>query len=562
MLEWSDRFEVSALPYDDAEFSAPPTFGPFRVLHQIGSGTLGPVFRAVDDRHARLVTVKVLRLDLVPEAAARVSETLQRLVAHPASAPVVRVVGVGQHGATPYLVYEHLPGESLDLWLRRHGALTPADATPLVTGLADAVAAAWETGVGFGSLHPRDVLIEGGRVAGVTGAGVASALEREGLRPTLRRPYAAPERVAGLPCADPVDVYAAAVLIAEVLTGRRPASVADAVAGLSADWASVGAVLTDALAEVPAGRPTAAAFAAAVRQACGVSGTVRLPEAEAPQVPTVADRVAAVQPVAVGAAGPVASHAGDVRLPRTPAPSRLPAVGAARHGNFLPVDRPDAGRLSWAWVPVVLCIGIACGYWWRGAAPATGSVTSLSAPAPATDVAVVDPGAPEPVPPPPAEAPAVEGPVAPARGRLLVRSEPAGARIVIGGRARGTTPAAIRDLPFGTYNVAVSRQGYQSQVRRVTVSRAVPSREITLSLRPATPAGDRGTGAIYVDSRPTGAQVSLDGRILGTTPMRIPELAPGSYALRLEKAGHKTLTTAVAVRAGQQVPVRVSLEVM
>ena len=54
---------------DHTAFSPPPAFGPFRVLHQIGVGALGPVFRTYEPTRDRLVAVKVFRLDIVPEQA-------------------------------------------------------------------------------------------------------------------------------------------------------------------------------------------------------------------------------------------------------------------------------------------------------------------------------------------------------------------------------------------------------------------------------------------------------------------------------------------------------------
>ncbi|MGH9372422.1 MAG: hypothetical protein ACRD15_12900, partial [Vicinamibacterales bacterium] len=54
---------------DPSPFAAPAQFGPFRVLHQIGVGALGPVFRTYEPTRDRLVAVKVFRLDLTPEQA-------------------------------------------------------------------------------------------------------------------------------------------------------------------------------------------------------------------------------------------------------------------------------------------------------------------------------------------------------------------------------------------------------------------------------------------------------------------------------------------------------------
>src|SRR6476659_5238826 len=55
-------FRPSGMTRDDpAAFAPPPAFGPFRVLHQIGVGALGPVFRTYEPTRDRLVAVKVFR---------------------------------------------------------------------------------------------------------------------------------------------------------------------------------------------------------------------------------------------------------------------------------------------------------------------------------------------------------------------------------------------------------------------------------------------------------------------------------------------------------------------
>jgi len=61
-----------------SSYTPPPAFGRLKVLHQIGAGVLGPVFRAHEDGGERLLAVKALTLDLTPEQAAAVD----RLSAH------------------------------------------------------------------------------------------------------------------------------------------------------------------------------------------------------------------------------------------------------------------------------------------------------------------------------------------------------------------------------------------------------------------------------------------------------------------------------------------------
>ncbi|MGE3509096.1 MAG: hypothetical protein AB7N65_09470, partial [Vicinamibacterales bacterium] len=53
--------EEILLKNDAADAAPPDAFGPFRVLHQIGAGALGPVFRAYDPEQDRLVAVKLFQ---------------------------------------------------------------------------------------------------------------------------------------------------------------------------------------------------------------------------------------------------------------------------------------------------------------------------------------------------------------------------------------------------------------------------------------------------------------------------------------------------------------------
>src|SRR3989442_12580630 len=94
-----------SLHTDAAGFAPPDAFGPFRVLHQVGAGTLGPVFRAYDSDRDRLVAVKVLRLDLPPERMHQLVAELERLIgarlAHPA---IAAPISTGTDGIVIYFV--------------------------------------------------------------------------------------------------------------------------------------------------------------------------------------------------------------------------------------------------------------------------------------------------------------------------------------------------------------------------------------------------------------------------------------------------------------------------
>jgi hypothetical protein len=198
------------------------------VLHQIGAGSLGPVFRGDDPATSTPVAIKALHVDLAPERARQVAEALSglrsRLPAHPA---IVVPLDAGLADVVPYLVWPLVPGESLDVALREYGPAAPADALPRLASIAVALDRAAAQGVWHGALHPRDVIVSADDTR-VVGLGVAPILERAGVRLTARRPYTAPEQAGGRPSSPPGDQFALAAIAHEWLFSRRVAGPADA----------------------------------------------------------------------------------------------------------------------------------------------------------------------------------------------------------------------------------------------------------------------------------------------------------------------------------------------
>jgi hypothetical protein len=175
-------------------------------------------------------------------------------------------------------------------------------------------------------------------------------------------------------------------------------------------------------------------------------------------------------------------------------------------------------------------------------------------------------------PPPPAPAAAAARPKPPVRGQLVVRSDPPGARVEVNGRARGHTPVSLRDLPLGALRIRVTREGYSAERRRVTLTSSRSSQTLDVPLSktparaaaPARPAAERAAGefvgSIFVETRPVGARVFIDGREVGTSPIAVPGLRAGSHVVRLDLAGYKRWSASVSVVAGERNRVAASLE--
>lgn len=237
------------------------------------------MFRAYDPDQDRLVAVKVLALDLLPEQARALVARLQDLVeldlTHPA---VAAPVAAGLSNGSAYLAQDFAAADSLDAVMREFGAASPADAARVAAQVGGALDSAATLGVYHGALHPRDLLLTADDTR-VTGFGVAQALEAIGVAVPVRPPYSAPERVRGAAWDRRADVYSLAVLLTEILTGRPPAdpSTLEALlAASSTDLQAFGAVLGRAMAERPEERyETALAFTDAFRAVADLPRTQR-----------------------------------------------------------------------------------------------------------------------------------------------------------------------------------------------------------------------------------------------------------------------------------------------
>jgi hypothetical protein len=134
----------------------------------------------------------------------------------------------------------------------------------------------------------------------------------------------------------------------------------------------------------------------------------------------------------------------------------------------------------------------------------------------------------------------------------------------------------VLDLTLGAHRVRVARAGYVAEDRRVVVTAAQPTQSVTVQLKPPaasgvaearTPAGpstvttDAFTeAALSVDSRPRGARVFIDGRLVGTTPVSIPRVSGGEHAIRLERDGYRRWSSSIRIAAGEPGRVTASLE--
>jgi hypothetical protein len=87
-----------------------------------------------------------------------------------------------------------------------------------------------------------------------------------------------------------------------------------------------------------------------------------------------------------------------------------------------------------------------------------------------------------------------------------------------------------------------------------------PARRPAAAVRPAAAAGTQYRGSLSVRSRPEGASVFINGRLVGTTPLVLANEAVGSRAVRVALNGYDSWSAATRVVAGRQTTLSADLQ--
>ena len=203
--------------------------GRYQVGPRIARGGMATVYEAHDLRLDRACAVKIMHTDLGDnhDFAARFvreAHSAARL-SHP---NVVAVTDQGDDDGLLFLVMEHVPGRTLRDEIRTEAPMTPARALTLLEPVLLALAEAHRCGLVHRDVKPENVLIaDDGRVK-VADFGLARAFDANTsstatggvLIGTVS--YLAPELIVDGRADPRSDVYAAGVLLYEMLTGRKP----------------------------------------------------------------------------------------------------------------------------------------------------------------------------------------------------------------------------------------------------------------------------------------------------------------------------------------------------
>ncbi|MBL8348391.1 MAG: HDOD domain-containing protein [Rubrivivax sp.] len=210
--------------------------GRFELKRELGRGAQATVWLAHDPLLQRDVALKLL--DTTDHDAGELDHWLHEAravsaLSHPNVVPVFEAVDAAAGNGRPYLVFEYVEGPTLAQARRMRGAWPAREAVTLMLGVLDALAAAHAAGLVHRDLKPSNVLLGTDGRARVMDFGIAARVPEPGSR-RGRSPsgpgdegtivgspgYISPEAARGEAPAPAMDVFAAGVMLGELLGGE------------------------------------------------------------------------------------------------------------------------------------------------------------------------------------------------------------------------------------------------------------------------------------------------------------------------------------------------------
>ena len=480
----------------------------YEILGPLGQGGMGMVYKARDRSLDEVVAIKILRPDFAqdPRMAERFKSEI-RLARRVRHRNVCAIHDYGEDQGLFYISMEYLEGVDLKHQLRERGALPAADAYDVAIQIAEGLQAVHEAGIIHRDLKTPNIMRDAGGVARLMDFGIAKR-EGDGTRTATGHivgtpEYMSPEQAQGHRVDFRSDIYALGIVVYEIFTGRVPFR----------GETPISTILKHLHDPPPLDPPEAESIPGAVRTVLRRC----LEKNPADRFPSARDVAEALR----GARSP-SRRQQPVPTSALEAPTLETPTLVAAPAPPPPVPR-RSGLQPWLLViPLVAVTG--------GALMVTRH--SKSAPPPATRVASAPEATLAPAAAPVAPPSTVSAAAAPAQVVAAVPTSrpPKGFGVATRPTPPAKAPAAMAPAPLAS-----------------TTAATVP---------PTTVAPE--PGQLQVAVRPWG-EVSVDGRVIGTTPLDRITLAAGTHVLTIRHPLYEVWEKPVSIRPGETAKMVVDL---
>lgn len=154
---------------------------------------------------------------------------------------------------------------------------------------------------------------------------------------------------------------------------------------------------------------------------------------------------------------------------------------------------------------------------------------------------------------------------------IRIVSAPEGATVYLNGEPRGHTPLLLPELEPGEYRLRIVLKEHEQYEEVFTL---IPGemREVSVPLTPlplpgapgAPPPGEAAprTGLVTLNIEPYGADVRIDGKVVGKSPLESLDIEAGDHELRILYPGYQEFTTRIRVEADKHMFLKGSLKAL
>jgi formylglycine-generating enzyme required for sulfatase activity len=138
----------------------------------------------------------------------------------------------------------------------------------------------------------------------------------------------------------------------------------------------------------------------------------------------------------------------------------------------------------------------------------------------------------------------------PADGILTVRTNPAGANVLLGSKFAGRTPLELKITADTQHSIHLYKAGYQKANRNVKLG-SEESKTLTVTLKPKL-------GVINFAVQPPDAEIFVNGKSRGAVPRQL-RLVAVEHQIEIKKKGFQSYRTRITPRPGFPQEIRISL---
>jgi len=199
----------------------------YKVVEKIGSGGMGEVFKAFDTVLERHVAIKVMHRHLLNDAASDERFMREaRMVAKSSHPNIVTIFEIGKTRNERFIVMEYVEGTPLDHVLQSKGMFRPQHAVNLCKQILSGLQHAHKLEILHRDIKAENILVTANDRVKILDFGIAKMASSKGLTVagdllgTIE--YMPPEQLMGEPIDQRSDLYAAGVVLYQMLTGSVP----------------------------------------------------------------------------------------------------------------------------------------------------------------------------------------------------------------------------------------------------------------------------------------------------------------------------------------------------